>query len=71
MFSRFPLKRQLRTAFLPQRRPEPGAKAAQALDLGNDAETLRFAEAFRVAPLEQVLSRPFALAHFGLEAFDV
>ena len=43
----------------------------QALDLGNDAETLRFAEAFRVAPLEQVLSRPFALAHFGLEAFDV
>jgi hypothetical protein len=54
----------------PGTRISTGAPRA-ALDLGTDAETLRFAEWFRAAPLEQALGQPFALAHFGLEAFDV
>lgn len=46
-------------------------KTLDSLDLGTDTEGLAFAEQFRAAPLDQVLSEPFALAHFGLEAFDI
>jgi hypothetical protein len=42
-----------------------------SLDTGEGDEALAFADAFRAAPLEQALRTPFALAHFGLEVFDV
>lgn len=41
------------------------------LDVGADADTQAFAEELRTAPLEEVLSTRFALAHFKLENFDV